>query len=223
MWEQDDTCRECEWEISECRCTPDLFSLPDLPYAGTSGWSGSGTSESRARRADRDGRTQDRQATVLRLLGSSMSDGMTWKEVADTTGWHHGTTSGALSVLHKTGRICRLAETRNRCKVYVMPEYVYSRTVEPHRGNLTPRVNNPREAVMITERQADMLIAGHDTLIRKVTATLQETDDSRQQAERVIAAVADWLSDYRPNEFGDDYCTPLDVTAFILRKGEIRG
>lgn len=73
---------------------------------------------------------------------------------------------------------------------------------------------------MMTERQADVLIAGHDILVHQVERTITETEDRRQVAERVIATVADWLSGYRPIEFGDDYCTPLDVTAFILRKGE---
>jgi hypothetical protein len=72
---------------------------------------------------------------------------------------------------------------------------------------------------MITERQADVLIAGHDTLVNQIARTL-DTDD-RAQAERVIAAMADWLTGYRPIEFGDEYCSPLDVTAFILRRGEL--
>ena len=71
---------------------------------------------------------------------------------------------------------------------------------------------------MISERQADVLIAGHDTLVNQIARTLNTED--REQAERVIEALADWLTGYRPIEFGDDYCSPLDVTAFILRKGE---
>ena len=73
---------------------------------------------------------------------------------------------------------------------------------------------------MMTERQADVLIAGHDVLVHQIERTITTTEDRRHAAERVIATVADWLSGYRPIEFGDDYCTPLDVTAFILRKGE---
>jgi hypothetical protein len=73
---------------------------------------------------------------------------------------------------------------------------------------------------MMTERQADVLIAGHDVLVNKIQRTLTTEEDQRAQAERVIETVADWLSGYRPIEFGDDYCTPLDVTAFILRKGQ---
>jgi hypothetical protein len=75
---------------------------------------------------------------------------------------------------------------------------------------------------MITERQANVLIEGHDTLVASVARTLDTEDtDSREQAEKVISTVADWLTRYRPVEFGDEYCSPLDVTAFILRKGEL--
>lgn len=74
---------------------------------------------------------------------------------------------------------------------------------------------------MITERQAEVLIAGHDTLVSCVSRTLEQADtDKREAAEKIIATIADWLSGYRPIEFGDEYCSPLDVTAFILRKGE---
>ena len=74
---------------------------------------------------------------------------------------------------------------------------------------------------MMTERQADLLIAGHDVLVNQIERTLTSEEDHRAQAERVVETVADWLTRYRPAEFGDDYCTPLDVTAFILRKGQV--
>jgi hypothetical protein len=74
---------------------------------------------------------------------------------------------------------------------------------------------------MMTERQADLLIAGHDVLVNQIERTLTSEEDHRSQAERVVETVADWLTRYRPVEFGDEYCTPLDVTAFILRKGQV--
>lgn len=106
--------------------------LPLTPYAGTSGWSGSDTSEDRARSEDQNGTTTRRQMNALRVIRLSGLDGCTWKEVAVKFGWHHGQASGVLSVLHKEGRIARLAETRNRCKVYVMPDCVNGRDTEPH-------------------------------------------------------------------------------------------
>jgi hypothetical protein len=108
--------------------------LPLLPYAGTSGWSGSSTSHARALEADRSGETSRRQAEVIRFLADRGTTGATWRSVGEALGLHHGSSSGVLSVLHKEGRICRLSETRGRCKVYCLPEYVDDRATEEHRS-----------------------------------------------------------------------------------------
>lgn len=100
------------------------------PYAGSSGWSGSETSQARADHADTSGQTTNRQRTVYAMIEEAAESGVIWREVADRTGWHHGTVSGALSVLHKGGLVARLSDTRNGCKIYVAPEYVGSRSVE---------------------------------------------------------------------------------------------
>lgn len=114
-------------------------ALPELPYAGTSGWSGSETSHERAVSEDESGTTTERQGRVLAILAAAGRVGATWREVADSTGWHHGQASGALSVLHKRDRVARLAERRNKCQVYVLPEYVDGRETKPHgRAVLTP-------------------------------------------------------------------------------------
>lgn len=106
--------------------------IPLLPYAGTSGWSGSATSHARAVNADRDGTTSAHQQRALESLSWRGSDGVTWRELADEYGWHHGTASGVLSVLHKEGVIARLSISRSRCKVYVLPDYVDGRDTERH-------------------------------------------------------------------------------------------
>jgi hypothetical protein len=203
---------------------PDLFSLPDLPYAGTSGWSGSSTSLGRALREDEDGTTSDRQRTVLRYLADRGAQGATWRDLADRLGYHHGSASGALSVLHKTSRIERLTEKRNRCKVYVLPEYVNGRDTEPHGGRLRGTDGNVPEVRMLSEHQAQVMIEGHDALVHRLQKqlTVEPVAGTRNQAERVIDTIADWLTDYRPPEVGDMMGSPLDVAAFILRKGEAR-
>jgi hypothetical protein len=198
-----------------------MIDYPELPYSGTSGYQGSDTSESRARTADKNGTTGKRQAEVIQALKHASFRGLTWKELSHVTGWHHGQASGALSVLHKTSHIARLADTRNRCKIYVNLESVGGRKVEAHRGNIRGTVGNlQQEQPMMTEEQAEALIAGHDVLVNRIQRNLGEWADSRETAEAVIETVADWLTQYRPENFGDDYCPPLDVTAFILRKGE---
>lgn len=109
--------------------------LPLTPYAGTSGWSGTETSRERAERQDKDGTTSQRQQWVLEHLEGMAVYGSTWKELAEQFRWHHGQASGALSVLHKAGLIARLPETRQRCKVYVLPKYVAGRFSEPYQRN----------------------------------------------------------------------------------------
>lgn len=114
---------------------------PELPYAGTSGYAaGSATSEGRARADDALGVTARRQRAVLSILAHTGSDGLTWTEVAEFFGWHHGQASGVLSALHKAGRIARLGPPRrHRCSVYVLPEFVGGRDTEPHgRKRATP-------------------------------------------------------------------------------------
>lgn len=106
----------------------------ELPYAGTSGWSGSETSAARARGDDKDGTTSRRQTQARSRIFEAGVEGLTWKELADQLNLHHGQASGVLSVLHKTGHIVRLAETRNRCAVYVNPQFVNGRDIrQPQR------------------------------------------------------------------------------------------
>jgi len=102
----------------------------ELPYNGTSGHSGTETSKERALHADRSGKTALRQAQALNLLAERTFHGITWKELSELTGLHHGTASGVLSVLHKVGRIARLRESRNGCKVYVDLRCINGRQIE---------------------------------------------------------------------------------------------
>jgi hypothetical protein len=103
-----------------------------LPYNGTSGWSGSNTSQERALNNDSSGQTKSNQTRTLLYLDTAGADGLTWKELSDLTDWHHGTASGVLSVLHKERIIYRLIDTRNRCKVYVHPDHLNGRDHETH-------------------------------------------------------------------------------------------
>jgi len=101
----------------------EVFDMPVLPYAGTSGWSGSDTSRERALRNDHDGTTSAQQSKTIDDLNYAKADGLTWKELADINGWHHGQASGVLSTLHKANLVCRLIQRRNRCAIYVLWAY----------------------------------------------------------------------------------------------------
>lgn len=121
--------------------------MTSLPYNGSSGWSGTQTSKERAEEADSSGTTSKRQREVLAVVDVHGAYGVTVKDLRESLPLHHGQASGALSNLHKDGRIARLAETRDRCKVYVLPEHVGGREVEASgdRGDLQRRIAEHRQ------------------------------------------------------------------------------
>lgn len=131
-------------EVSGCVNMPTPASWCDcgayvepvaLPYAGTSGYSGSSTSQERAERRDASGLTGAVQKAVLEMATQGALNGVTVQEARSHLGMHHGTVSGALSALHMVGVLERLTERRNRCQVYVLPENVNGRETAPHRSN----------------------------------------------------------------------------------------
>jgi hypothetical protein len=111
------------------------YPEPDGTFTG--GWSGSDTSKDRAVDEARDGTLQKRQQEVLNFIARRKWSGATWKEVSSVLGIHHGQSSGALSNLHKAGRVARLDLKRGKCAVYVHPDFVEGRTVKPY-GRVRP-------------------------------------------------------------------------------------
>lgn len=127
---------------------------PAFPYRtsdgeATEGWSGSATSHERAQHAKDT--ASARQRYVVDLVSERGRTGMTWREVGRSTGWHHGQVSGILSVLHQVGQLERLTIRRERCEVYVVPEFVAGRPVSPFKHNksarVTPLTDREREAL----------------------------------------------------------------------------
>lgn len=153
---------------------PTLFDNPDpelpvLPYGRTSGWSGSASSRDRAVTADRSGATEGRQAITLGLLRRAGIDGLTWRDLSDQTGWHHGTASGALSVLHRDGQIARLSERRDKCQIYVTRENILGRPTADYQPNVSARIL--RE--VLGEIEQDLLADRRWDAIRRIRATLE--------------------------------------------------
>jgi hypothetical protein len=120
------------------------MSTAYIPYNGTAGWSGTDTSKARAIDNVKSGREKNHQILALKHLKLAGTSGVTWKELADSQGWHHGTASGVLSVLHQSGAIVRAIKARNRCKIYIHQDYkdlviheVYKKRKKlcPHCGN----------------------------------------------------------------------------------------
>jgi hypothetical protein len=91
---------------------------PSLPYNGKSGHvAASKTSTARAVFEDSSGVTSKRQLAILDALDAA-PDGKTWKELSADFNVHHGSISGALSVLHKCGRVFALKQTRDNSQIY---------------------------------------------------------------------------------------------------------
>lgn len=156
---------------------PTLFDEPDpilpvLPYGGTSGWSGSESSRDRASKADASGLTSDRQRQTLDIVRRAGIDGITWQELSSQTGWHHGTASGALSVLHRDRRLARLSERRGRCQIYVLPENILGRETADYQPNVSARIL--RE--VLTEIEQDLVADRRWEAIRRIRATLEQFD-----------------------------------------------
>lgn len=112
----------------------------EKPYAGSSGASGSDTSHDRARYRDESGITGETQRFIWRLIDNAGYVGCTSKELRENAaleikfpGIHHGTISGALSNLNKTGHLIRLAVKRDGNQVYVTPSCQGDRPEAPQR------------------------------------------------------------------------------------------
>ena len=123
---------------------------PSLPYAGTAGHSGTDTSRERAEREAEDGSVKKYQRYVMTMAQMMKEKGVTVAELREKNGnLHHGRVSSSLSSLHKEGRLVRLSERRNGCKVYVTPDHVNERASEPYGRR---RSTAPTEVLEATER-----------------------------------------------------------------------
>jgi len=92
-------------------------------YNDTEGYVERPASRERAIREAQNGTAGDRQQAILRLLDAAGPQGMTWKDLGDELGLHHGKISGSLSNMHLGGLVFMLRKTKDRCHPYVHPNY----------------------------------------------------------------------------------------------------
>ena len=77
---------------------------------------------------ERDGVLQQRQRSILQMLGEAGPMGRTALEIEKATGEGHGKVSGALSSMHREGMVAALKlDRRNGYGVYVLPGQVGNR------------------------------------------------------------------------------------------------
>jgi hypothetical protein len=92
-------------------------------YNGTAGFVDRPASRERAYRELENDALSIRQQAVLAYLEDAGKQGMTWKQLSELLGLHHGQISGALSNMHKCGVVFSLVAQRDRCHPYVHAMY----------------------------------------------------------------------------------------------------
>lgn len=139
-----------------------------LPYpepdgTRTAGWSGSDASHERALDEVSSGVLGKRLFQVLEFTEFCGKRGVTVADVREL-GLHHGQASSALTTLHQQGRIARLADRRNRCHIYVAPEYVAGRETQEPRRNRPQVIPEGVTEGSYADGGADM----HDEVLRAI-------------------------------------------------------
>jgi hypothetical protein len=102
-----------------------------VTYAdGTSGHQGDASEDSEFGR-------RKRQMEVYRLVREAGLYGVIWKDISEALDVHHGISSSCLSKLHMDNHIVKLANRRDGCGIYVLPEHVNGQETVARRRNLT--------------------------------------------------------------------------------------
>lgn len=160
-----------------------------LPYAGTTGYSGSDASRDMARDEAESGVAADRQSRVLNAARKAGPVGVTITEFDAKPGEHHGKVSSTFSVLHKAGSLARLTEKRLGNSIYVLPEHVNGRRTATQGRRAVPVGGQPdslREATnRLAEAQAEI-----ERLSRQAPKARSIAEDDAEFARVVRAAVA---------------------------------
>ncbi len=185
-----------------------MFGRPaSAPYAGGTGSTGSAASHERREREDESGISAYRQTQVLGALQDAGTTGLTWSELGERMGWHHGQATGALSVLHKDGAIAALTRRRKRSTIYVLNENVADRpTREPGqtRGNRELADANEalaRENGALAQQVSDVkaqwrqdleTLAEREGVIAQHEAKIGELSNALRQVEQQLALAVEF-------------------------------
>lgn len=163
-----------------------------LPFAGTTGHSGSDTSKDRAESEAASGAAAARQHSILGLLEQAGPIGLTWKEIDIKMGRvpGHGSISGSLSSMHKEGLVSALKmDRRNGSGVYVLPKFVVGRITRPYNENKTRSDARPIGSVP-PARPRPRLTPEEVSNFAKVRTSLSQLSDQvfvRMQRRDVLA------------------------------------
>jgi hypothetical protein len=155
-----------------------------LPYLGTEGYVTRPASILRAQQDVISGNAGERQIAILKHL-SVLPQGATWVEVGHSLQLHHGQVSGALSVLHKAGKLFQLRHTRSRSHPYVHANFRYKYT-DSERFDTPTRTNGK-----LLKERIDSGIVYLDVAFNYLNAMPLTTETLlvRQQLSAVLACL----------------------------------
>lgn len=112
---------------------------------------------------------------VVREVRARGTDGMTVVDVREHFRVHHGAASSALSIAHRDGYLNRLADKRDRCRIYVLPSDTAGRVTQPYgRNPATPTTATAVPAPTATERRLRAAYEEAAADAREAHATIAE-------------------------------------------------
>jgi len=157
-------------------------------YNDTGGFVDRPASRDRAEREIADGSLSQRQQAILELLALAGKNGMTWKQLGDRLGLHHGKVSGALSNMHKCGVVFMLQQRRDRCHPYVHAMFRDLYEVE-QRFDLPARTKGNQRNDLLNELLETCRIAaelgwsaGMTDAVNSIVATINAHEQSQKQS-----------------------------------------
>ena len=144
----------------------------------------------RSRREADSGKWNERRSKIMSYLLGSPS-GLTWQEVSNLEGGHHGQVSSALNSLHRNGWVFSLREIRNGCHPYVHHTYrddyddedVYDTPQETKAGKNRTAYKKFEERIRQAVYAADYANQsqssgwGMDDLVRELSYALSRLDE----------------------------------------------
>lgn len=155
-----------------------MNTRPITPYNGTGGHVEQPSSFQRAIHDVKSGKLAERQQSILRELFAAALVGATWRELSAKLGQHHGNISGALSNLHKAGKVFMLNEKREGSHVYV-----HARHRDAFAENF--RIDEPTQTSGSRHRTQLVLIA-------RLIADAKENGWSNYHHDQ-LEALSDWI------------------------------
>ena len=117
-----------------------MFAKPEIKPAYGTYTAPGGSPASRAANAEdiQYAKISDMHRIAIAHLRVAGPFGLTWAELGEKEGWHHGRVTSVLSNLHRDGYATRLAgkqSTRGRSSIYVLPEFTEGRATAVYRGS----------------------------------------------------------------------------------------